>query len=182
MAVVALRLPPFVPPVIGVPGEADVPALIALINTLVAEHSQLFIHPVDPVSGVATLRAHLAAIAGNGAEAVLVARDGAELVGLITGTRGSHPARFGTVDIGLGVLRTHRDRGIGFALLAALECWARGVGCHRLQLHVVVGNTPAIALYRKAGFDIEGMLKATAMVDGHPLDELQMAKLLEPVA
>lgn len=182
MALAAFRMPGFVPPVIDVPGEADVPALIALINALSAEHSQLFVQPIDPISGVATLRAHLAAIARNGAEAVLVARDGPELVGLITGTRGNHPARLGTVDIGIGVRASHRGRSIGFALLMALERWARAAGCHRLQLHVVVSNTRAIALYRKAGFVVEGMLTAAAVVDGKPLDELQMGKLLDPAA
>lgn len=168
--------------VIGVPGEDDIRDLVSLINTLAAERSQLFIQPVDPVTGVAALRAHLAAIATSGSEAVLVARDGGELVGLVTGTRGSHPSRRGVIEIGIGVRATHRGRGIGFALLAALERWARGTSCHRLSLHVVTTNAAAIALYRKAGFVVEGTLKATAILDGHPLDELQMGKLLGPIA
>lgn len=168
--------------VIGVPGEADVPDLIALINTLAAERSQLFIQPVDPVTGVAALREHLAAIAASGSEAVLVARDDDELVGLVTGTRGSHPSRRGVIEIGIGVRATHRGRGIGFALLAALERWALSTSCHRLSLHVVTSNTAAIALYRKIGFVVEGTLKANAILDGHPLDELQMGKLLGPLA
>jgi RimJ/RimL family protein N-acetyltransferase len=162
------------------PGEDDVPALIVLINTLAAERSQLFIQPVDPVSGLAVLRSHLAAIAASGAEAVVVARDGDALVGLVTGMRGNHPARRGIVEVGIGVRASHRARGIGFALLAAIERWAQDAGCHRLSLRVVTGNAPAIALYRKAGFTVEGMLEATAIVDGKPIDELQMGKLLAP--
>jgi RimJ/RimL family protein N-acetyltransferase len=164
------------------PGESDVPALIALINTLAAEQSQLFIQPVDPVDGVAMLRAHLAAIAASGAEIVLVAREGDALVGLITGLRGTHPARRGIVEIGIGVRASHRARGIGAALMAAVERWAQDAGCHRLSLRVVTTNAPAIALYRKAGFTVEGILEATAMVDGEPIDELQMGKLLAPAA
>lgn len=165
---------------IGVPGDDDVPALVALINALAAERNQLFIQPVDPVTGIAAVRAHLAAIALSGAETVLVARDGYELVGLITGTRGGHPARRGVIDIGIGVRASHRGKGIGFALLTALETWARNAGCHRLQLHVVTGNAPAIALYRKAGFAVEGKLEATAMLDGETLDEFEMGKLIGP--
>lgn len=168
-------------PVIGAPGDDDVRELIALINTLAAERSQLFIQPVDPVTGVAALHAHLAAIAISRSEAVLVARDGAALVGLVTGTLGSHPARRGVVDIGIGVRATHRGRGVGSALLAALERWARSASCHRLSLHVVTTNAAAIALYRKAGFAVEGTLKATAILDGRPIDELQMGKLLAPL-
>jgi RimJ/RimL family protein N-acetyltransferase len=166
--------------VIAVPGESDVPALVALINALAAEHSQLFIQPVDPQSGIGLVRDHLAAIARSGTEAVLVARAGDALLGLVTGTRGSHPARNGVVEIGIGVRAGHRGKGIGTALLAAIEQWARTSGCHRLSLHVVTTNTPAIALYRKVGFTSEGLLKATAIMDGHPVDELQMGKLLAP--
>ena len=167
---------------IHVPGDADVPALIELINTLAAERNQLFIQPVDPISGQALLRGHLASIAASGDEAVLVARDGDQIVGLITGLRGNHPARRGSVEIGIGVRASHRSQGIGFSLLMALERWARESGCHRLSLRVVTRNTPAIALYRKAGFAIEGMLEATAIVDGQRIDELQMGKALAPTS
>jgi RimJ/RimL family protein N-acetyltransferase len=163
---------------IAVPGEDDIPALIRLINALAAEHSQLFIQPIDPVSGIAALRAHLAAITISGDEVVLIARDGHALVGLITGTRGNHPARRGVLDIGIGVLPNYRSRHIGSALLAALEAWARYATCHRLSLHVATTNAPAIALYRKAGFAIEGKLEETAMLDGRWLDEFQMGKIL----
>lgn len=164
---------------VGVPSESDVPALIALINALAAERSQLFIQPVDRIGGMALLREHLSSIAANHNEIVFVAREGDVLVGLITGIRGTHPARRGAIEIGIGVLRSHRSRGIGTALLAALEAWARAAGCHRLSLQVAITNAPAIALYRKAGFAIEGKLDATAILNGTPVDELAMAKLLE---
>jgi len=163
---------------IAVPDADDIPALIALINALAAEHSQLFIQPIDPISGIPVLRKHLAAIAASGDEAVFVARDGGALVGLVTGIRGSHPARRGVVDIGIGVLPGYRSRHIGSALLGALEAWARASGCHRLSLHVATTNAPAIALYRKACFAIEGKLEQTAILDGRWVDEFQMGKIL----
>jgi RimJ/RimL family protein N-acetyltransferase len=46
----------------------------------------------------------------------------------------------------------------------------------------VTRNAPAIALYRKAGFAIEGMLEATAILDGQRIDELQMGKTLGPTS
>jgi RimJ/RimL family protein N-acetyltransferase len=167
---------------VAAPGEADVPALIALINTLAAERNQLFIQSVDPVSGQPLLRDHLASIAASGNESVLVARDRDNLVGLITGMRGDHPARRGVVEIGIGVRASHRSQGVGFSLMMAMERWAREIGCHRLSLRVVTRNVPAIALYRKAGYTIEGMLEATAILDGKRIDELQMGKTLGPTS
>ncbi len=167
---------------IAVPTAADVPSLIALMNLLAAERNGLFIVPIDPVSGVALLREHLAAIAANGNEAVLVAADAGGICALVTGRRGLHPARRGTLEIGIGVHPARRGAGLGTALMRAIERWAEGAGIHRLQLTVVTTNTTAIRLYRKIGFEIEGNLRACAAYDGARFDEYVMAKLLEPRA
>jgi GNAT superfamily N-acetyltransferase len=158
--------------------EADVAGLIVLINALAAEEGLLFITPIDEATGGAPLAAHLASIAKTGNEAVLLARAGAEPVGLVTGQRGVHPARRGVVEMGIGVLAPWRGRGIGAALLQGIEVWARKAGCHRMQFPVVASNAPAIALYRKLGYRVEGRLTASAEHGGAKVDELLMAKLL----
>lgn len=162
-----------------IPMAADVPGLLALMNVLAAEPNFLFMNPIDPVTGITILQRHLEAIAANGDEIVLVARDGRELVGLITGIRGTHCARRGAIDIGLGVLPDHRRRGIGHALLRGLERWALTAGCQRLQLRVMTLNTAAFALYRKCGFLVEGVYHASAVVNGRYYDEFGMAKLIQ---
>ena len=164
---------------VAVPTVSDIPELIALVNVLATERNFLFILPIDPKTGVAVVTAHLRSIAANGNETVLVARNGREMVGVVTGIRGAHPARRGTVDIGIGVRPDQRGQGVGVSLMSALERWARSVGCHRIQLRVVTTNQPAVALYRKLGFEVEGVARAGAIVDGSPYDDLQMAKILD---
>lgn len=44
-------------------------------------------------------------------------------------------------------------RGIGSALLAAVEAEARERGCCKITLEVLEGNVSAVAAYRKAGFE-----------------------------
>lgn len=46
-----------------------------------------------------------------------------------------------------------RGQGVAQRLLAALEDRARAMGCCKLTLEVLEGNTPAQALYRKMGFE-----------------------------
>ena len=158
--------------------ERDVPALIALINQLAREARLLFVVPVDPETGAEDLRQFLQATAASGNNAVLVAGCGGELVGLATATGGVHPAKRATVEIGIGVLAGHQGLGIGRALMAGLENWAREAGIHRLQLPVVTTNAPAIALYRKCGFAVEGTLSDSVQVEGRHVDQFMMAKLL----
>lgn len=158
--------------------ERDIPGLIGLINQLAVEATLLFVMPIDPVSGADDLRQFLQVTVTSGNNAVLVATVGEQLVGLATATGGAHPAKRATVEIGIGILEAYRGRGIGRALMAGVEDWARIAGIHRLQLPVVCTNEPAIALYRKSGFSIEGTLRESARVDGRYVDQYMMSKLL----
>lgn len=69
-------------------------------------------------------------------------------------------------------------RGIGSALLAAIidlaENW---LGLTRLELEVFVDNEPAIRLYEKYGFVIEGTKRRYALRDGVYVDTHVMARL-----
>jgi putative acetyltransferase len=47
----------------------------------------------------------------------------------------------------------------------------------RLELTVYTDNEPAIALYRKFGFEVEGTHKAYALRAGRYVDSLSMARL-----
>lgn len=54
----------------------------------------------------------------------------------------------------LGVARSAQRRGVGAALLDALVARARSLDAHALLLEVRVDNEAAIALYRRAGFEV----------------------------
>jgi len=47
----------------------------------------------------------------------------------------------------------------------------------RVELTVYTDNAPAIALYRKFGFEVEGQLREYAIRDGIYADVLSMARL-----
>src|SRR5439155_22352684 len=174
---------PAAPPVVGLAGSAvrlaheqDVPRLIQLINRLALEAALLFVMPMDPETGAEELSQFLWATAGSGNNAMLVAEAAGALVGLATATGGAHPAKRGAVEIGSGVLDEHQGRGIGTTLMAALEAWARDAGIHRLQLPVVATNAPAIALYRKCGFVIDGVLRELVNLYGRTAEQHINAK------
>jgi L-phenylalanine/L-methionine N-acetyltransferase len=80
--------------------------------------------------------------------------------------------------IGMGVHDAWQGKGVGTALMGELITFGeRWLGLRRLELTVFVDNAPAIALYRKYGFAVEGTHRAYALRDGVLVDAYAMARL-----
>lgn len=77
--------------------------------------------------------------------------------------------------LGMGVLKTHRERGIGKTLLGKAIQKAALMGLERLELEVFASNLIAIHLYERLGFRVEGVKKRMRKSE-HGYDDLvQMA-------
>jgi L-phenylalanine/L-methionine N-acetyltransferase len=80
--------------------------------------------------------------------------------------------------VGMSVHDDFHRRGVGSALLAALiDAADNWLDLKRLELTVYVDNGPAIGLYRKFGFEVEGTRRADAFRDGTYVDSFEMARL-----
>lgn len=108
----------------------------------------------------------------------LVALAGDVVVG-IAGLHGnSNPRRAHAASVGICVHDDWQGKGVGTALFSALTDLAdRWLNLRRLELNVYVDNAPAIALYRKFGFGIEGQRVEEAFRDGVFVDSYFMARL-----
>jgi [ribosomal protein S18]-alanine N-acetyltransferase len=104
---------------------------------------------------------------------VLEDRDGG-----VVGALGLHPAQAdGVVGLGMWVLPTHRGRGGGRRLIEAALV-ERPDDVHKIELEVFPENEPAIALYRKMGFEEEGLRRDHyRRRDGSLRSALVMARL-----
>lgn len=77
-------------------------------------------------------------------------------VGMVGGILANEPGAEVVDLVSLWVAPAARGHGVGDALIAAVEEWARGIGAVRLRLEVVVHNRPARGLYVRNGFvDVE---------------------------
>ena len=77
------------------------------------------------------------------------------------------------------MLQAFTGRHIGTRLFTALDVWARRHDIERLELTVRTDNERGIRLYRKMGFEIEGLKRRSLKVKGAYVNEYYMARILE---
>jgi ribosomal protein S18 acetylase RimI-like enzyme len=77
--------------------------------------------------------------------------------------------------MGMGVVATHRRKGIGEQLLSTAIDDAHSKGIERIEMEVFSTNVGAIALYQKLGFVIEGRKTNARKIDGVEHDNIIMA-------
>jgi RimJ/RimL family protein N-acetyltransferase len=123
-------------------------------------------------------RSQIEAMQKESNSTILVAEADGKLVGYLVARGGRARRNKHTVYVAIGVLAQYRGKGVGTMLLTELECWARNHHIHRLELTVVADNQRALALYRKMGFEQEGVKRHSLQINGKYVDEYYMAKLL----
>lgn len=108
----------------------------------------------------------------------LVACHGNAVVGqLDIHTALNRPRRRHVGQIGMAVRDDWQGRGVGTALLqAGVELADQWLNLLRLELEVYTDNEPALRLYKKFGFIIEGTLARYAFRDGQYVDVHVMAR------
>lgn len=107
----------------------------------------------------------------------LVACDGTEVLGQIGVEVYGSPRRRHVANIGLAVSESARRRGVGDALVSGAVSLCEGwLGVRRVELEAYTDNQPAIALFKKHGFAIEGTATGYALRDGVYVDAYLMAR------
>jgi ribosomal protein S18 acetylase RimI-like enzyme len=79
---------------------------------------------------------------------------------------------------GLAVDPAHQGHGIGRLLMGAAVDAATARGARKLTLRVLSSNAIARALYESCGFEVEGILRETFLLEGRYVDDVLMARRL----
>ncbi len=88
------------------------------------------------------------------------------------------PRRRHVGQLGMAVRDDWQGKGVGTALMqAAVDLADRWLNLRRLELEVYTDNEPAVRLYKKFGFVVEGTLVQFAFRDGQYVDAYSMARL-----
>jgi RimJ/RimL family protein N-acetyltransferase len=146
--------------------EADSFGFHAALDVVARERKYLLMTEAPPL---AATQMFVADNVKNG-WSQLVAIDDGSVVGWCDILPGGRPSLAHVGSVGMGLLPSHRGRGIGEDLLRR----TLDVGLKKARLGVFAANTRAAALYRKVGFVDEGLCRDAVCIDGIYLDEIIM--------
>lgn len=156
----------------------DADKLAELIKKVEESNFMLFGPGERKVTGEQLRRNRIEPLENDQSSTIFVAVEGEDLVGYLMGIGSTAKRTAHSAYLVVGVLESARGKGVGTELFCQVEEWAKGRNLHRLELTVLVHNEAAINLYKKMGFEIEGVKKHSLLVDGNFVDEYYMGKLL----
>ena len=112
---------------------------------------------------------------------ILLAETGGKPVGLLSMISKKRPRIRHLTDLGVSVLKTHQNLGLGRALVETAIQWAeKSRVVRKINLKVRVDNEKAIALYSRLGFAMEGRVAREFCIDGKFFDCFAMGRLIDP--
>jgi putative acetyltransferase len=109
---------------------------------------------------------------------VFIAIRDSGIIGYATLNRGGFGRNKGVTNLAMAVLSDCHNIGVGSKIMNKVITHCRWSGIHRIELRVSAANESAIRLYKRFSFEVEGVAKAAAIVDGNVIDKIMMAKLL----
>lgn len=136
---------------------------------------QKYLAMVEAPSVEATVRFVKSMVEQNAAQYFAMIED--EVVGWCNISPYSRITMKHTGALGMGVIAAHRGKGIGEKLLWKCIEHAWNSGLERIELEVYADNPAAVALYKKLGFQQEGLKAKARKFNGEYKDTTVMALL-----
>jgi RimJ/RimL family protein N-acetyltransferase len=158
----------------------DAGAFLALCKRLDEENKFMMLEPGERKTTLEEQEQRIREILSSDNQTIFVAEEDESLAGYLAAIGGSYARSRHEVYIVVGILEAFTSRGIGTALFQKMDTWAREQHLHRLELSVMVHNTRGVGLYKKMGFEVEGVKRDSLFVDGAYVDEYYMGKLIGP--
>ncbi|WP_349410039.1 GNAT family protein [Pseudalkalibacillus sp. SCS-8] len=158
--------------------ESDAEAFLQLNKQLDRETKLMLFEADERMTTVEEQARKIRSISHDPYSTIFVIEEEKKLIGFIVAIGSPQRRKCHSVYIATGILQEWTGQGLGTLLFERLEQWAKEQGVHRLELTVMKHNEAGVALYKKAGFEIEGVKRHSMKVDGEFVDEYYMAKLI----
>ena len=155
-------------------GDAD--ALLALRNHYIADSFATF---DEAPWTLAALRDWIAGFAASGPHRLLVARDGARLLGFCSSQPyRAHPAFARTIETSVYVAPDAAGRGVGSALYERLFAELADAGLHRALAGIALPNEASVRLHAHIGFRTVGVFDEYAHKHGRAISSQWMQRAM----
>lgn len=150
----------------------------SLLKQIESESFFMLFDPEERKSSDADQKLFLEKLSKSALSRIFVADKDNELVGFVFVSGEDINKKRHSRYLAMGLLKTHQGQKIGSALLREALEFCSASFAKRVELTVICVNQKAVSLYRKFGFDIEGVAKQSIHVQDEYVDQYYMAKLL----
>jgi len=158
--------------------QSDQLSLSKLLETIDAESMFMLYEKNERNLLPAQVEAMIASFTKSANSIFFIVEKDSQFIGYILASGGKTNKNKHTAYLVLGVLQRYAGKGIGTKLIERMEEWAHGAGVTRLELTTMVHNEAALRLYKKMGFELEGLKRNSFIIEGNNVDEYYLSKLL----
>lgn len=157
----------------------DAESIVAFYNRVGGETSFLSFEKDEYPMSVKEQVEDIKGLEGNKNNIMLIALDGENIVALATIHSASKIKSRHDGELGIVVEKAHQGQGIGSELIRQLIEWCKSNGVtKRISLDTRADNVPAVSLYLKFGFILEGCRRNSTLLDGKYYDLYVMGMML----
>ncbi len=162
------------------PKNSDVEAFLKFRKLISEETVFTNQYPEQPEIPEEILIAKWENISNSKSSLILYAFDGEEIIGnmALTNEEPQHPWKKHVAAFGMFILKDYCGNGLGTHLMKIIDDHALVSRIKRIEGYIRATNNKALAMYVKNGFEIEGLRKNTAFINGKMHHEYSIAKLI----
>ena len=157
----------------------DAPELLDFVEAVAGESDNLTFGPGEFGLSLAQEEEYLRNLAAAENQAYFVGIVDGEIIASITFAGGKRARTRHSGEFGISVRKACWGIGVGGAMIDALLDWARGTGIvEKVSLRVRTDNERAILLYRRKGFETEGILRGEFKIGERLYDLMAMSRFI----
>lgn len=159
--------------------ESDAESLLRLLRQTLVESEYLPLEPDELTWDTGSTRQYIRNYLSPGHSTIIVSEEDQRITGYIS-VKGQpyRRVRHNVSVTGMAVLQEYWGKGTGQALIRELVRWAKNRNILRIELNVATTNQRAVNLYKKMGFDIEGVKLQSLQIDKQLKDEYLLVKFV----
>ena len=140
---------------------SDAAAIIELRNRILSETAFMLWEPGEFQDSVEDEAKRIERLNNRDNCLLIVAEAGGQLIGNLTAYGGETRRIRHRATIALGVAKEHWSKGAATAMLDFVLRWSRERKLRRVELTVHTTNVRALAVYRRCGFQVEGVRRSS---------------------